>query len=355
MSRGKDNECEEKRDIWGVIQNTIKTFLEIVIFIFIFILFGSSILSKIKHYKEWDLPSNLHSKPYASSAKEWKNPPPSENQSGGAVPIGLAGMAASKLAREAARNKMKQQRARVGSGSRSRNDLVFPYDLINGNEVGDWFSRTVAMTMSKHNGWLKFGLDKLNQTMYPQDNSKGFIGKLKKWIYLIIAWIVLIISQIVWMYNTTLSYFTGWGPLWSNMWLFSDIYPNSFIFHNIPFLTAITSALLITITSTYQYLTGFAFLAFSAYFSSGNAFNYATDEFQSYFSFKGIVFSLLIITAISLGFNCWSDCIENRDKAAADIFGKISLGICAISAFFVYYHEGKELVKKSFVKAVLKK
>ena len=238
---------------------------------------------------------------------------------------------------------------------RSRNDLVFPYDLINGNEVGDWFSRTVAMTMSKHNGWLKFGLDKLNQTMYPQDNSKGFIGKLKKWIYLIIAWIDLIISQIVWMYNTTSSYFTGWGPVWSNMWLFSDIYPNSFIFHNIPFLTSITSALLITITSTYQYLTGFAFLAFSAYFSSGNAFNYATDEFQSYFSFKGIVFSLLIITAISLGFNCWSDCIENRDKAAADIFGRISLGICAISAFFVYYHEGKELVKKSFVKAVLKK
>ena len=266
----------------------------------------------------------------------------------------MTGMSEAKsVAKEYGKHRYKQQRSRVGS-SRTSSGLEFPYDLINGNEVGDWFSRTVAMTMSKHNGWLKFGLDKAEQSMYPQD-KKGFMGKIKKRGYLFVAWIILIASQLIWMYNTTLSYITAWGPGWSNMWLFSEDYPNSFIFHNIPFLTAITSSLLITITSTYQYLTGFAFLAFSAYFSKNNAFNYATDEFQSYFSFKGIVFSLLIITAISIGFNCWSECIENKDKAGADIIGKISLGICGLSALLVYYHEGKELAKKSFVKAVLKK
>jgi hypothetical protein len=353
MGRSKDEECEEKKDTVGVFGSIISSFTIMLVSIIIFILFGSSVLSRIKHYNEWNLPSNLHSKPYSTSAHQWKNPPPPEKQSGGMLPV--ASGVAYGLAKQAAEQKLKENRSKIGSGTRGTSGLEFPYDLINGNEVGDWFSRTIAVSMSKHNGWLKFGLDKLQQSMYPMD-KKGMMGKVKKWGYLFVAWIILIASQFIWIYNTTLSYITAWGPGWSNMWLFSEDYPNSYIFHNIPFLTSITSSILTCFTSTYQYLTGFAFLAFSAYFTTGKkAFEYATEEFQSYFTFKGILFGLLLLFGLSIGMNCWSECIEISSKESANIMGKIGLGICGVSALFVWYHEGKELAKKAFAKAILSK
>ncbi len=145
MARKKDKKtCEQKKGIGEVIGDIVINFATITVSLLVFMFGGSSILSRIKNNTAWDFPSNLHSKPYSTGAKQWNNPPPP--QSGG-NPL-LAGAALS-MAKEVARKKREQQRSKIGSGSRATSGLEFPYDLINGNEVGDWFSRTIAMTQKK--------------------------------------------------------------------------------------------------------------------------------------------------------------------------------------------------------------
>tara|TARA_A100001015_G_scaffold279740_1_gene341210 strand:+ start:5806 stop:6915 length:1110 start_codon:yes stop_codon:yes gene_type:complete len=349
MARKKDKEtCEEKKGIGEVIGDIGIYFVIITISLLVFMLGGSSILSRIKNNTAWDFPSNLHRKPYATSSQQWKNDYPP--QSGG-NPL-LAGAAMS-MAKQAAKSKMQQQRAKIGSGTRATSGLEFPYDLINGNEVADWFSRTVAMTQSKHNGWFKWSLSNLNKQMYPRD-TKSFMAPVKKWSYLVLAWMILICSQFIWMYNTTLSWFEAWGPAWSNMWLYSETYPNSFIFHNIPFLSLITGSLLITFTSLYQYISGFLFLVCSAFFTDGAPSHWAFSIFINYFSYKGILFTILLIIALSTGLSCWNECIERGSKNTANSLGIGILVSCAILGILVYRKEFAKAAKSGVSKAASK-
>jgi hypothetical protein len=312
-------ECESKKSLGNVVfMDIILRFLQIFAFTLIFLLLSSHMLWTLKNFNLFDYYENIHQKPYALSKSQWLPSPIEHLQSGGNP---LLYSAANHVGKAAVKNaikypKMSSSRTRsAGSSITSNKGLAFPYDLLNGNGFGDWFSRTVAFNQSTKGYNIKKILDFLNKMFFNQGKEKTSIWM---WFKTIPIWGIFVMNIII----SCSSFYTGfmsgnylwWDTIVRTLGIhegMANIFPNSewSIFYILPIIPWIFITTIMIFLGIYNIFNFGYFILLKNYFTGNGE---AKDFFVKHF-FQPLTLTLLAfcIALYVTFFAMFNKCVDN--------------------------------------------
>lgn len=326
------DECESKKSLGHVVfMSIIIRFFQLFAYTIIFLLLSSHMMWTVKNFNSFNYNDSLFTKPYSNGKTHWLNAAAKKQQGGNpllykaAYNVGKAGVKtairnpnmskniAKGLGKEAFKDMTGSRTRSAGSSSGSSKGLEFPYDLLNGNEFGDWFSRTIAYNQSYKGGITKLVLEFLNKIMFKNDNEKTSIWN---WFKTIPIWSVFIVNFLIFGLSFYTGFLSGNFGWWDTIVQtlggegMSKIFPNSYssIFYNLPLVPYIFITTIATFLIIYNWFNFTWFILVKNYFTGEGAKNYFLKHFFQPLTLTVLAFCIALYVTF---FAMFDKCVAN--------------------------------------------